>query len=97
MVGDTSSWVSCKTLNEHTKIHQSRRLHLPQHRFKHPIRLDDAVMEAEVGWAADIRRQRNIGNFTNWKDNDSYQKAFGRLLRDLTAGTGSILEIKNQI
>jgi TIR domain-containing protein/pentapeptide repeat protein len=49
-----------------------------------PIRLDDAVMQMTVGWAADIRRQRHIGDFTQWKEHDAYQYAFTRLLRDLT-------------
>jgi hypothetical protein len=48
-----------------------------------PIRLDEAVMEIQSGWPADIRRTRNIGDFTKWKDPDAYQKAFDRLLRDL--------------
>ena len=31
------------------------------------------------------RRTRHIGDFTKWKDHDSYRKAFDRLLRDLRA------------
>jgi hypothetical protein len=50
-----------------------------------PVRIDDAVMHSTVGWAADIRRQRHIGDFREWKDHDAYQKAFQRLLRDLKA------------
>ena len=50
-----------------------------------PIRLDDAVEKTDAGWAADIRRSRHIGDFRNWKDHDSYQKAFDRLMRDLKA------------
>jgi uncharacterized protein YjbI with pentapeptide repeats len=50
-----------------------------------PIRLDDTVMQIDVGWAADIRRQRHIGDFTQWKEHDAYQQAFNRLLRDLKA------------
>jgi len=50
-----------------------------------PIRLDDGVMETTEAWAADIRRTRHIGDFTGWKDHDSYQQAFERLLRDLKA------------
>jgi hypothetical protein len=42
-------------------------------------------MHSTVGWAADIRRQRHIGDFRQWKDRDAYQKAFNRLLRDLKA------------
>ena len=48
-----------------------------------PIRLDDTVMDTKKAWAAKLRRSRHIGDFTNWKDHDSYQKAFDRLLRDL--------------
>lgn len=48
-----------------------------------PVRLDDAVMDSTTVWATHIKRTRNIGNFTKWKDHDAYQKAFTRLLRDL--------------
>ena len=48
-----------------------------------PIRIDDAVMDTTAPWAADLRRTRHIGDFTRWKDHNSYQKAFERLLRDL--------------
>jgi uncharacterized protein YjbI with pentapeptide repeats len=51
-----------------------------------PIRIDDTVMQTDAAWAADIRRTRHIGDFRNWKDHGSYQKAFERLLRDLKAG-----------
>jgi TIR domain/Pentapeptide repeats (8 copies) len=50
-----------------------------------PVRIDEAVMHSAVGWAADIRRQRHIGDFRRWKDHDAYQQAFQRLLRDLKA------------
>jgi hypothetical protein len=50
-----------------------------------PIRLDNAVMETDEAWAADIRRTRHIGDFSEWKNRDSYQKGFARLLRDLKA------------
>ena len=48
-----------------------------------PIRIDDAVVQANQAWAAKIRRTRHIGDFSNWKDHDAYKKAFDRLLRDL--------------
>lgn len=51
-----------------------------------PVRLDTTIMDAVDGWAADIRRSRHIGDFTQWKDHDAYQTAFDRLLRDLKAG-----------
>lgn len=50
-----------------------------------PIRIDDAVMNTKLEWAARIKSTRHIGDFTRWKDHDSYQKAFDRLLRDLQA------------
>ena len=50
-----------------------------------PIRIDNAVMSAPQPWAADIRRSRHIGDFSGWKDHDSYAKAIERLLRDLKA------------
>jgi TIR domain/Pentapeptide repeats (8 copies) len=51
-----------------------------------PVRLDDAVMKKKTGWAADIRKSRHIGDFSDWKNHDSYKKAFERLMRDLKAG-----------
>ena len=48
-----------------------------------PIRLDDTVMETTEAWAASIRRQRQIGDFHDWKNHDAYQNGFKRLLRDL--------------
>jgi len=48
-----------------------------------PIRIDEALWNAPQPWAAEIRRARYVGNFSFWKDHDSYQKALQRLLRDL--------------
>jgi hypothetical protein len=50
-----------------------------------PIRVDDAIMEMKSGWPALLKNTRNVGDFTRWKDHDSYRKAFDRLLRDLKA------------
>jgi hypothetical protein len=50
-----------------------------------PVRLDQAVMGAKVGWAGSIRRTRHIGDFCEWKEHDAYRGAFDRLLRDLKA------------
>ena len=49
-----------------------------------PVRIDNTVMTLETGWPALIRNTRNIGDFRRWKTHDVYQKAFDRLLRDLT-------------
>jgi hypothetical protein len=50
-----------------------------------PIRLDDAAMDTDQGWAASLRRTRHVGDCRAWKDHDQYQKSFERLLRDLKA------------
>ena len=46
-----------------------------------PVRLDSTIMDAPEAWAASIRRQRHIGDFTAWKNHDAYVKGFERLLR----------------
>jgi hypothetical protein len=48
-----------------------------------PIRLDDCIMDTTEQWCDDVKRERHIGDFRNWKDHDAYQKSFARLLRDL--------------
>ena len=49
-----------------------------------PVRLDDEVLTTDKAWASKLRRARNIGDFQNWKDHDTYQRSFERALRDLT-------------
>jgi hypothetical protein len=44
------------------------------------------VFSVDKGWPNLLKNSRHIGDFTNWKDHDSYQQAFDRLLRDLKAG-----------
>ena len=53
-----------------------------------PVRLDDAVFDTNEAWAGKLRDNRNIGDFRRWKEHDAYQKALGRLLRDLRVGKG---------
>lgn len=50
-----------------------------------PLRIDDAVLTTDAAWASSIRRRRHIGDFTGWKNHDSYQAVFDRVLRDLQA------------
>ncbi len=50
-----------------------------------PISIDNVFERTNQAWAADIRRTRYIGDFTHWKDHQSYEKALDRLLRDLAA------------
>ena len=72
-----SDWVEKEVETAFEKERQQKRSVL------FPIRLDDAVMDAQAGWAADIRQSRHIGDFCKWKNHDDYAKAFERLLRDL--------------
>ena len=50
-----------------------------------PICLDQTIINTDQAWAADIRRTRHIGDFSQWQDQDKYQPGFERLLRDLAA------------
>ena len=50
-----------------------------------PVRIDDSFKRTRKAWASDIRRMRNVGDFCGWKDHDTYQQAFERLMRDLKA------------
>jgi hypothetical protein len=74
-----SPWVEKEVETAFEKERQQKRTVL------FPIRLDEAVMETDQAWAADIRRTRHIGDFRDWKNHDSYKRAFDRLLRDLKA------------
>ncbi len=58
-----------------------------------PIKLDEVITHTKTGWAGDIRRQRHIGDFTQWKDTVAYQQAFKRLLRDLKADVDGKFEV----
>jgi hypothetical protein len=48
-----------------------------------PVRLDDAAFSIKAGWPALITNTRNIGDFSRWKDHDTYGRSFVRLLKDL--------------
>ncbi len=47
-----------------------------------PIRLDNAVLESNAGWATRLQH-RHIGDFTGWQEEQRYQEAFTLLLRHL--------------
>jgi hypothetical protein len=51
-----------------------------------PITLDDAVMSSRKGWAANLRRQRHIGDFRRWEDRREYSASFQKLLAGLNQG-----------
>jgi hypothetical protein len=74
-----SQWVEKEVETAFEKEEEQKKIVL------FPVRLDDAVLEIKTGWAADVRRSRHIGDFSDWKNHDSYKKAFDRLMRDLKA------------
>jgi TIR domain len=78
----SSEWVEKEVETAFEKEQRQKRTVL------FPLRLDDAVMECNTGWSADIRRTRHIGDFRRWKDHDAYQQAFDRVLRDLKPAPG---------
>ena len=53
-----------------------------------PVRLDDTVFDTDEAWALKLRDQRNIGDFTRWKEHDPYQKSLERVVRDLRMKDG---------
>ena len=73
----SSAWVEEEVESAMEREHREKRLVL------FPVRIDDAVINSDQAWAASLRRMRHIGDFSKWKDHDSYSKAFERLLRDL--------------
>jgi hypothetical protein len=72
-----SEWVEKEVETAFEKERRDKQLVL------FPICLDSAVMKTVRAWAADIRRMRYVGDFTQWKQDKHYERAFDRLLRDL--------------
>ena len=77
-----SEWVEKEVETAFEKEREQKKMVL------FPVMLDDAVLEAKTGWAADVKRSRHIGDFRDWKNHDSYRKAFERLMRDLKEEAG---------
>ncbi len=73
-----SDWVEQEAETAFEKERHSRETVL------FPLRLDDTVFDLKVGWAAHIKRTRNIGDFRNWQDPERYRHSLQRVLRDLT-------------
>lgn len=73
-----STWVENEVMAALEKEHQQ-----PSKTVLFPIKLDNAVMETHLPWAANMRRTRHIGDFTCWKEHNEYQKGLKILLCDL--------------
>lgn len=76
-----SAWVEFEVTQAETREAREKKTIL------FPVRIDDSVFEVNAGWATRLCA-RNIGDLTAWKDHDSYQKTFTRLLDDLKAADG---------
>src|SRR5207245_6506677 len=70
----SSAWVEREVQAAFEKEQRQRSIVL------FPVRLDDAVMDCPLAWAANIRRTRHIGDFRGWKAYDSFQLSLDRLL-----------------
>jgi uncharacterized protein YjbI with pentapeptide repeats len=79
----SSPWVEDEVEGAIEREHQEKRLVL------FPIRIDNAIFTCNQAWAASLRRQRHIGDFTSWKDHDSYLKALNLLMKDLKSEESS--------
>jgi len=76
-----SDWVEIEVKAALDEEHRRKKVVL------FPIRLDHAVMDTDEAWARLLRRERHIGDFTQWTDPVAYQRAFERVLRDLQPGS----------
>jgi len=76
-----SAWVESEVMAALEKEQQHNKAVL------FPIKLDEAVMQTNLPWAANIRRTRHIGDFTKWKNHGNYWMAFSRLLTALQSET----------
>ena len=83
-----SEWVA-------TEIRRTRQAERQENRRKlFPIRLVDfeairdwQCFDADIGKDSAVEiREYFIPDFTNWKDHDSFEAAYARLLEDLKAG-----------
>jgi hypothetical protein len=75
-----SNWVE----KEVKKALEEEDVRKPKQTVLFPIRLDDVVMKTKEAWAGLVRRDRNIGDFRQWKDHDAYKQSLERVVRDLT-------------
>jgi hypothetical protein len=72
-----SGWVEDEVNKAYAEERRRKKLVLV------PIRLDDTVMRTKEAWAAKLRDQRNIGNFSMWRRSSNYHRALRQLLTAL--------------
>jgi uncharacterized protein YjbI with pentapeptide repeats len=86
--------VSSRWVEREVEAAFEREQRAPSRGVFFPIRLDDAVLETDMAWAAAVRRARHIGDFRKWQEPAAFKTAFEQLLRDLkseTAGADAVV------
>ena len=73
-----SSWVEKEVETAFDRERRERRQVL------FPIRIDSSPMSSAKAWVADIRRQLNIGDFSQWQNQSVYLQSLDRLLAALS-------------
>lgn len=53
-----------------------------------PIKIDDLDNTSNAAWISNIKRTRNIGDFSGWENASFYKLALAQLLEDLKINTG---------
>jgi uncharacterized protein YjbI with pentapeptide repeats len=72
-----SKWVA-------REVERALKLEHTEKRTKvYPVRLDDAILSIAESEPLGLLKQRHIGDFRDWGNPASYQRAFSRLVRDL--------------
>jgi hypothetical protein len=83
----SSKWVKTEIANDRAREElQNRKMLFPVSIVPFERIRSWSLFDADTGIdSAREIREYFIPDFSNWKDHDSYQAAFGRLLRDLKA------------
>jgi hypothetical protein len=86
----SSNWVKTEITNARAKEeHQKRQMLFPITIVPFDRIKSWKMFDADTGIdSAREIREYFVSDFSNWKDHDSYTKAFERLVRDLKAGPG---------
>jgi TIR domain len=58
-----------------------------------PIRIDDTVFNSHEPWAAKLRDNRHIGDFSGWRNRNAYRTALDQLVRHLRVGGATPLSV----
>jgi uncharacterized protein YjbI with pentapeptide repeats len=92
----SSEWVKTEIANARQREgREKRQMLFPITLVPHEKVKEWRALDADTGKdSAREIREYFIPDFSNWKDHDSYQQAFQRLLRDLKADGGATAEVE---